>query len=236
MNALDTYLAGNHEGAWAQLLAHGAVIRDDPALRADADAVAAETMRRVRRAVERLREGLPALGWAFEEPDDVLVDPCPDVAVQIEAAEAAVGPLPLSLRAFATEVGNVSLLGTNPAWAVEYPDAVVVAAAPGLLIEEHAERVEMDWFAEAGEERFPMPLAPDALHKADVSGGEAYAIWLPDAAADAPWTEDDLHPGPFVDYLRRALLDWAGLPGWQREPALAPPPQLFALAATLERF
>lgn len=236
MTALEAYLAGDHHEAWEMLLAAGATVRDDPALQADAEAVATATMQRVRRVVEQLRDRLPVLGWRFDDPAAVLVDPEPQVAPALDAAEAVIGRLPLSLRAFATEVGDVSLLGEHEEWDVEYPDPLVVAAAPPLLLEEHAERVAMDWFAETGEERFPMPLAPDALHKADVSGGAAYAIWLPDGAADAPWTEDDLHPGPFVEYLRRALLDCAGLPGWRREPGRTPPPELLELAATLERF
>lgn len=74
------------------------------------------------------------------------------------------------------------------------------------------------------------------LQKADVSGGPPYGIWLPTGAADAPWVEDDLHTGAFITYLRSALLEWAGIPGWQREPELTPPEELLALAATLQRF
>jgi len=70
-----------------------------------------------------------------------------------------------------------------------------------------------------------------------------YGIDLPDGGADAPWRNDDLHAGAtFVGYLRAALLDWAGFPGWaRREPEFARPRQPFPdelqrLAAGLERF
>jgi hypothetical protein len=104
-------------------------------------------------------------------------------------------------------------------------------------------RQQTGWFALAGTTKLPLHLAPDYLHKAQVSGGEPYGIELPEAGADAPWRNDDLHAGAtFVTYLRSALLDWAGFPGWARPaPDFARPQQPFPdeltrLATALERF
>ena len=47
-------------------------------------------------------------------------------------------------------------------------------------------------------------VAPDALHKANVSGGEAYMIALPAAVADAA-VEEEPHGVNFVEYLRIAI-------------------------------
>lgn len=66
---------------------------------------------------------------------------------------------------------------------------------------------------EAGE-TVPLPLAPDDLHKADISG-DAYYMELPNGSADAPFL--DWHKANFVDYLRIAFR-WGGFPGWERYP------------------
>lgn len=69
-----------------------------------------------------------------------------------------------------------------------------------------------------GRDGFPVALAPDYFHKADVSGGAPYEIELPDASTDPLWLNDDLHEGKtFVGYARSALLEWAGFPGFARE-------------------
>ena len=46
-----------------------------------------------------------------------------------------------------------------------------------------------------------LELAPDSLHKADVSGGPAYGIALPFWGAD-PILANEAHALPFTDYLR----------------------------------
>jgi hypothetical protein len=47
-------------------------------------------------------------------------------------------------------------------------------------------------------------IAPDRLHKSNISGGPPYAIRLPDASADPRirWLEEEPH---LVPYLRRAV-------------------------------
>jgi hypothetical protein len=151
--------------------------------------------------------------------------------------------VPLSLRVWLDEVGGVNLNGTHPEWSFEYPDPLVVECDLGGVVEDYNYRQESGRLATAGTEKLPLYLAPDYLHKAQVSGGEPYGIELPEAGADAVWHNDDLHEGAtFVAYLRSALLDWAGFPGWARNaPDFARPSQPFPdelrrLAAGLERF
>jgi hypothetical protein len=50
---LARYLDGEHEQVWAELVALGAAVRDEP-LYSDAWAIACETMRRVRHNIELL--------------------------------------------------------------------------------------------------------------------------------------------------------------------------------------
>jgi hypothetical protein len=60
---------------------------------------------------------------------------------------------------------------------------------------------------------FDLWLAPDPLHKNNVSGGSPYAMKIPDASADAAllyeWSADTL-----VSYLRRSF-EWGGFPDWK---------------------
>lgn len=84
---------------------------------------------------------------------------------------------------------------------------------------------------------FVIDIAPDYLHKANVSGGAPYAV-APSTGADG-LVLFERHQTTFTNYLRIAF-SWAGLPGWDRrqldgwatpnEPA---PPVLQSIAAQL---
>ncbi|HEX4705172.1 MAG TPA: hypothetical protein VH352_23795 [Pseudonocardiaceae bacterium] len=221
---------------WTELTALGARLRDTPAW-PDAVAVAHETMRRARTNVERLAELLPRHGFQFYDPDVVLVPPAADIRDQLDAVEAAIGPLPLALRCWYELVGQVNLAGTHPAWDFEFTDGLVVEAPVDYILLEHE-----TWAADHGSEwdrgPFTIDLAPDALHKADVSGGPPYAMALPDNGVDALFLWEP-HQTTFVNYLRVSFR-FAGLPGWDAaaldgatKPNVRRPPALAEIAATL---
>jgi len=141
--------------------------------------------------------------------------------------KAAGGPLPISLRAWYEEVGGVSLMGSDSLLnAVDFSGRNMIrqlsvqrpAAPPPepdfapdplvmLPLEELLAQADGD---EGGE--LQIVLAPDDLHKANVSG-DAYYITLPNAHAD--FTFDDWHHTSFVNYLR-ITFQWGGFPGWER--------------------
>ena len=83
------------------------------------------------------------------------------------------------------------------------PDPLVVHP-----LEEMLDQAEGD---EGGDE-LQLVIAPDDLHKANISG-DAYYVNLPDARADFEF--DDWHKSTFVNYLR-ATFRWGGFPGWER--------------------
>jgi hypothetical protein len=64
----------------------------------------------------------------------------------------------------------------------------------------------------AAGDTFLCPIAPDVLHKDNVSGGLPYSIKLPNAGADALLC-NEWHNVGFIPYLRIAILDWGGFPG-----------------------
>jgi hypothetical protein len=72
---------------------------------------------------------------------------------------------------------------------------------------------------------YSLGFAPDALIKANVSGGDGPHIDFGDPRMDAPLSGDDWEGVPFVTYLRTAFA-WGGFPGLR--DAVNPPRDLLA--------
>lgn len=107
---LTRYQAGEHEAVWDEIRALEDSIRD-PAVLAEAQAVADELMRRVRANLERIVGVLKSKKYKLRKGAKALAPPGPKTAAQLDAIEALLGrPLPLSVRAFHALVGEVSLL------------------------------------------------------------------------------------------------------------------------------
>jgi hypothetical protein len=113
MTYLERYQNGEYEAVWAELVALGEQVRQGPTL-ADAQAVARETMRRVRANVETLYGRLKAMGYEFQFPERAFLPPPPDIVTQMDAVERRFGPLPLSVRAWCELVGEVDFCGNYP--------------------------------------------------------------------------------------------------------------------------
>jgi hypothetical protein len=144
-----------------------------------------------------------------------------DIAI-IEQIEAFTGALlPLSLRTFWRVVGgidwiwNYRLESPLPDLGVELPmdelDPLCIdpAKSVGYLLgewEEQKQQADPD-----GIRLFNLDLSPDYLHKANISGGAPYGIYLPCFHAD-PLFADERHNLTFTDYLRLCFR-WAGFPG-----------------------
>jgi hypothetical protein len=235
MNYVERYLNGEHERVWADLQALGPAVRQEPHA-ALARQVAAETMRRVRRNCERLVSRLRAAGYTLGVYPDgskgyytpgPLVAPTEATLDDLASLEEAVGPLPLSLTAFWQEVGSVDLVGRHPAWPLGL-DPLVVYPPEAALSDLEMTEGEADDSAP-----FEVGLAPDDLHKDNVSGGSPYSVALPDPSADFPFLYER-HGLLFVPYLRLAILRWGGFPGLDGEAVTFEP--LAALVADLEPF
>ena len=226
MDYLERYRQGDHQPVWTDLQRLGPAVQDEP-VRTQARAVASETMGRVRRNCERLIARLDTVGYAFGTYPDgskrtpiigPLTPSTGETQADIAELEATAGTLPLSLVAFWQHVGAVDLVGMHPDWG-DGLDPLVVDPPEGVLAwildsVEHGVEDETDVGA-AGETRVFGALAPDDLHKDNVSGGDPYGLLLPDPSADFVFVNEsqDL---PFVSYLRHAVLDWGGFPGLTR--------------------
>ena len=238
---LERYRQGEYQQVWDELDALGAGVRDR-FVYAEALAVAHETMQRVRHNIEVVIPRLEALGyqfgyawmqqhppvddtWVAEQPARRIL-PSGDTPQRLERFEELVGAIPLSVRAFWSEVGAVNLVGAHPHWEELFQQYMVGGLEPPnldpLFVEGLSEHL-LDLYAyerSQGAELFPLPLAPDAYHKYNISGSGGYEIALPDASADAPLL-NEWHDTTFVNYLR-VCLHYGGLPGLQHISTLIP--------------
>src|SRR5262249_13212705 len=160
------YLTGEHEAVWDEL-ARGAL--------PEAEAVATETMRRVRRNLDTLAERLQAKGFEFDNPllpegEDadarhlaVRALPTANTARLLDEAMRLTGGLPLSVSAFYREVGAVNFSGFLDERLATVDDPLIVIPL------EHFPTAWDEWQGDE-EEPFSWVLAPDALHKDDYSG------------------------------------------------------------------
>jgi hypothetical protein len=134
--------------------------------------------------------------------------------------------LPLSLRAWVEEVGDVNLAGAHPALCF-WEDAAFpgIYADPLTVFLDHFMLEIEAWVEESDAGGEPGILSPvvgwDAEAKArlavaDDQLDDGYAIELPDAAADAPLCGEPRET-TFVNYLRIAFR-WGGFPGWEHQP------------------
>jgi hypothetical protein len=110
---LERYQQGQCEQVWAELAALGGQIRQQP-LYTEALAVARETMSRARTNIELLVPRLTALGYRFAHPDRVFVAADEETRRLTADVERRAGPLPLSLRVWFEEVGEVNFMGSHP--------------------------------------------------------------------------------------------------------------------------
>jgi hypothetical protein len=165
--------------------------------------------------LERLVRTLKDVGYVFANPAEVLPGPTGDVGAAITTVERLVGALPPALALFYRRVGSVDLTGVQASWhGCDYPDPLVVYPIKAVF-EEAEQYVELEdpkqeyGVSETGV--FRAPIAPDPLHKANVSGGMWYGVEVPNSSQD-PIVLEERHGLPFTEYLELAL-SWGGFPG-----------------------
>ncbi len=245
---LARYQQGERQQVWRELYALGVNVRQAE-IYPDAWAVAVETMKRVRYNVEVLIPRLEELGYQFgyewleEEQPDVdeewiamqparYAPPPSDITEQIQRFEELAGPLPSSIRAFYSEVGEVNFFGRHLSWEQLFEKERPRGQPPSNLDPLAVRRLDEDTFEdyvswrkemqkqgmEAGS--YPLMIALDYELKYNISGAGAYEIEVPNAAADGILLHE-WHQTTFVNYLRISL-HYGGLPGLQYISSLLP--------------
>ena len=216
-NLLARYKSGEFVRVWDELRAQGPIAGD---LRQEAEAVAEETMKRVAHDLDLLASRFEAKGWVALT-GELRTRPKPgdrEVFARIERITKS--PIPPSLLAFWRVVGGVDLVWDynteEPPPAILPTVSLDLDALDPLYIDApgHVEHVFEKWEDHIKTthpdllDPFSLDLAPDYLHKANISGGAPYGVDLPFLGAD-PIFQNESHQLAFVDYLRHCLR-WAG--------------------------
>ena len=173
--------------------------------------------------IARIARRLPALGYRFKRTSAAFPGPEAGTEDAIGRIEGEIGPLPLALKTFWRLVGSVDLTAHYTTWRpVEYPWAACAYPDPVVVYPPSVAVAELDEFLGDRAERmrcevpYVVPVAPDDLHKDNVSGGMWYNLSVP-AVADDPPLNDERHRTTFVGYLELAVR-WGGFPGLDRCP------------------
>jgi hypothetical protein len=204
------YENGDHRGVWREL---GAVAHLDGPWRAEAEQVAVLTMERVRRNALSLTAALIARGWPVSL-EKALPGPAPDVEDRLRQLEQVTGAaVPPAVAAYWRIVGTIDLVPRDT-WETSFPPGVpaqLTVADPLEIIDLTTAWFSVQEWQERSTELHPeiagplkMTIAADYLHKANISGGAPYSVWLPYAGADPVVRYEDHHL-TFTDYLRRAF-------------------------------
>lgn len=244
---LERYLAGDHDGVWAELTGLGPAVREQHVL-ADARAVAVEMMRRARVNVETLLGRLRELEYHFANPDSPWRQPAPDTVALLDDLEARFGPLPLAVRAWYEQVGEVDFTGAHPQlsqyhgldWDGSenlgcYSDPLAAGwRAPlerGLVsfYINYGDWDEMERMERENPPPYGLDFGMSAINKANHSGAGSVQLMLPNPGFDAPlidWDADWMGVF-FVPYLRTCFA-WGGFPGFRNLPERDRPQELLA--------
>lgn len=233
----ERYLQGEHGAVWEELSALGEAVRWED-IYPDAEAVARETMRRVRHNIEVLIPRLEecgyqfGYGWMEEWPDSDrewmagqsarFRPPSENILSTIENFENTVGALLFSLRVFYLEIGEVNLVGTHERWEELFRAYATHGLEPPNFdplfvwaLREEMLAFALSWQEEKEDgEPFLLPIAPDAYFKYYPSGSGSYEIAIPNVSVDALLL-NEWHQTTFVEYLRLCF-HYGGLPGIQR--------------------
>jgi hypothetical protein len=217
-NLVSRYRQGEHQAVWQELRQFPAIADD---MRQEALAVALETMQRVAHNLDLLAQRLEGQGWLTLTGKLRSSLDANDVQLIARIERLTQGPIPPSLVAFWQVVGAVDLVWDYnneeeppdllPGFQLDSLDPLFVDRPSGFSYQ------FQDWEHDVAMthpellDPFSLALAPDDLHKANISGGAPYGVDLPFAGAD-PVCENERHGLPFVDYLRLSLR-WAGFPG-----------------------
>lgn len=206
---------------WQELRQLGARVRE-PAFAGEAQAVCDEMARRARYNIDMLVERLLEQSYRFHKNDGAgtpvqpFTGPGSDAEAFVAWLEQSFGPVPMVVSSWVRIVGDVWLVGTHPEWETSAAaDPLVVEVAgernPGQDVRPYLLDEFEQWREDPQGKPFQLPIAPDHLHKNNVSGGAPYGLVLPDACADALIVTDTAMS--FVSYLQR-VFDTGGFPRW----------------------
>ncbi len=209
---------------WACLVGQSHRLGDEQ-FREEALGFALQLMVRVRSWAAETVEALQKSGYRFVYPERAILDPDSDASDWVRELRQKGVHLSLAFEAWLRVIGGVNLMGTHPSWSRSayafddsadrqepiYTDPLVVEMPKDYANYLYDEWLEARSQSEA-QSPFRVEIAPDHLHKANVSGGLPYQLSAGRPAVDGfVWNER--HGIGFVGYLRKAI-EWGGFPGF----------------------
>lgn len=231
---LERYVGDEQQEVWAEILDFASTSGENVRSNIHVQAIVREAMQRARRNVEVIIERLRNSGYEFVDPSSngyvprtPLVSPTDSSPRFAQWLSERVGPVPMTVTEWIVVVGDVNLVGNHPEWPERdmLTDALVVEfelrgyadRGPGWDAREYCQSELQAWkddVAEYGADnvgRFALPFAPDLYHKANVSGGAPYGVYLPDSSVDATCRINGRDIS-FIEYLRECFR-FGGFPG-----------------------
>lgn len=228
----DRYMAGECHDAWRELTGYSEWIKL-PEYLGDAEKIAAETMARVNRNINRLMTRLRKMGYRFGElpghkrPPTVLKNPIrslPDAQTvsRLHTLLATTSPMPLSLQYLLTTVGGVNLCGHHPHWPEPATlDPLFLPALDDAFLA-HWQTAFSEW-----RQAHPRPtpqtpqleitLSPSVQIKSGHRGGNPSVMRVGLLIMDDIYI-NDYRPMSFIGYLRGAF-HCGGFPGLAHDAA-----------------
>lgn len=100
------YCSGDHHAVWTELRLLGPRVREARYL-TDGTATATEVLNRTERNLRRIRDRLGDLGYAFDDPDEVLRSPTDSELALLDELEARYGTFPIFYRSWFERFGSV---------------------------------------------------------------------------------------------------------------------------------
>ncbi|MCB9894349.1 MAG: hypothetical protein H6839_07865 [Planctomycetes bacterium] len=190
----------------------------EPGFLAEALGAARSAMREVRTHVLRIIDHLVADGYQFVDDRAPYAGPESGVEEALRDLWNEGAFVPVSLQAWLIEVGTVDLCGFNPNWpcptyAHSQVDASSVVCTDPLAFDAPLEYItsRVDELKRQADEPLLLDIAPDHLHKANISGGPPYSVALDRPAVDSLLLFER-HCVSFMAYVRRSL-QWGGFAG-----------------------
>ncbi len=222
---LERYRHGQRWQVWHEMRQLGATVRQNEELALEAQQVCDEMARRAQQNVEMIIERLTADGYWFHTNDDEQTPvesllPADEGALPVlDWLNETFDSVPMTLVSWLRIVGDVWLVGTHPDW----PDA---GSADPFVVEVAGSRYpgnsaaegfadELDGYHDMSEgsvhaDPFVLPVAPDRLHKDNISGGPPYGLVLPDGCVEGLFVAETTMP--LVSYLNWVFQN-GGFPG-----------------------
>ena len=194
------YQAGHYQEVYDELLSMQESIYNAD-LYEESLLVMRSIMKRVRHNIEQIVSRLHQMGYLFykagfwehfrpekkmnlEQEYPIFQPPTSKTLEHVNNLEQLAGPLPLSLRCWYEEVGNVNLIGLFPS--SKRDEGRVLDPLYVNTIEIALQMVTSLKKLELWEEDPLLILAPDCYHKYGYSGSGSYNMRLPSKTLDAP--------------------------------------------------